>query len=140
MAADKLQQMATALAASIPPHLGQPTIPPLSWHQEGEIVIVILADGRKVSASITKINELMFSQGDLDALESVDLVGADRSLSPKGDVRPDLDALEAVDLTTPARRAVDKSVDKPVEKSAKSVEKPQAPQKPQKLNSETKPK
>ena len=59
---DKLQAMATALAASIPPHLDRPTIPPISWAQVGDQVSVILADGRKVSASIQAVNELMFSQ------------------------------------------------------------------------------
>lgn len=52
--------MANALAASILPHLGQPTTPPTAWAQEGETVIVVLADGRKVSASIQDINALMF--------------------------------------------------------------------------------
>ena len=60
---DKLGKMAHALAASIQPHLGQPTLPPRDWAQTGEIVTVILADGRKVSASISDINKLMFSQG-----------------------------------------------------------------------------
>jgi hypothetical protein len=55
-----LKAMAEALAASIPPHLGQPTTPPTSWAQDGETVTVILADGRKVSASIQAINALMF--------------------------------------------------------------------------------
>jgi hypothetical protein len=59
----KLQELATALAASIPPYLDKPTIPPLDWHQEGDRVTVILADGRKVGAKIQEINELMFSQG-----------------------------------------------------------------------------
>ena len=59
---DKLKDMATALAASIPPHLGKPTIPPIAWAQEGEILHVVLADGRKVSANIQAINELMFAQ------------------------------------------------------------------------------
>jgi len=58
-----LAAKATALAASQPSHLGQPTIPPMDWHQEGEILTVIMADGRKVSASIEAINLLMFSQG-----------------------------------------------------------------------------
>jgi len=59
---DKLKDMATAFAASIPPHLGRLTTPPLDWHQEGEILTVILADGRKFSASIQEINALMFKQ------------------------------------------------------------------------------
>jgi hypothetical protein len=77
---EKLQSMATALAASIPPHLGQPTIPPISWAQNDDFVTVILADGRKVAASIQEINLLMFKQKivaepahpDFDSLE-VDL-------------------------------------------------------------------
>jgi hypothetical protein len=59
---DKLQAMAEAFAASIPPHLGQPTIPPIKWRQEGEIVHVVLADGRMFEASIQEINHLMFEQ------------------------------------------------------------------------------
>jgi hypothetical protein len=55
---------ATALAASQPSHLGQPTIPPLDWHQEGEILTVIMADGRKVSANIRDINVSLFDDGD----------------------------------------------------------------------------
>jgi len=67
---DKLQAMATALAASIQPHLGLPTIPPIAWAQNGDIVSVVLADGRKVSASIQEINQLMFVQktGQIDEL------------------------------------------------------------------------
>ena len=37
-------------------------MPPISWAQDGEIVTVILADGRKVSASIQDVNKLMFDQ------------------------------------------------------------------------------
>jgi len=59
---NQLKTMATAYAASIPPYLDRPTIPPQAWHQEGEIVTVILADGRKVSANIQAINALMFEQ------------------------------------------------------------------------------
>ena len=58
--AEKGWSMATALAASQPSHLGHPTIPPMDWHQEGEILTVIMADGRKVSASIPEITALMF--------------------------------------------------------------------------------
>jgi hypothetical protein len=32
----------------------------MDWAQNGEIVTVVLADGRKVSASIQEINALMF--------------------------------------------------------------------------------
>ncbi len=52
---------AEALAASQTPYLSKPTTPPLAWHQKGEIVTVILADGRKVSATIQQINALMFA-------------------------------------------------------------------------------
>ena len=55
--------MAEALAASCPSYLGKPTMPPISWAQNGEIVTVILADGRKVSASVLVINQIMFDQG-----------------------------------------------------------------------------
>ena len=55
----ELRAMAEALAASIPPHLAKLTSPPISWMQIGNDVTVILADGRKFTASIQKINELM---------------------------------------------------------------------------------
>jgi len=58
-----VQTMAEALAASCPSYLGHPTIPPISWAQNGEMITVILADGWKVSASIQAINTLMFKQG-----------------------------------------------------------------------------
>ena len=54
--------MATALAASIPPYLDKPTLPPIAWAQNGEIITVILADGRKFSSSVQEINAIMFSQ------------------------------------------------------------------------------
>ena len=81
---DKLKAMAMALAASIPPHLGHPTTPPTSWAQVGETVVVILADGRKVSGSIVDINRLMFDQkavvkdakADLDQVEIPPLAAA----------------------------------------------------------------
>ena len=56
-----LKSMATILAAHAPSHLGKATTPPVSWSQNGEVVSVILADGRKVSASIQEINALMFA-------------------------------------------------------------------------------
>jgi hypothetical protein len=84
--ADKLQAMAEALAASVPEHLGMPTIPPISWAQNGDIVTVILADGRKVSASIQEINQIMFNQ--MQGLEGNTLYKS---------LHPDLDNLE-VDL------------------------------------------
>ena len=60
---DKLQAMAEAFAASIPPYLDKPTLPPIAWAQAGETVIVILADGRKMHATVQEINTLMFPVG-----------------------------------------------------------------------------
>lgn len=57
---DKLQAMAETLAANTQPWLGKPTVPPIAWAQNGEIVVVILADGRKVSANVQAINALVF--------------------------------------------------------------------------------
>ena len=67
---DKLKAMAEALSASILPHLGLPTFPPISWAQNGDVVTVILADGRKVSATIQEINQIMFAKehGQIDEL------------------------------------------------------------------------
>jgi hypothetical protein len=88
-----VKEMAQALAASIPPHLGQPTTPPLAWHQTGEIVVVILADGRKVSATVLAINALMFPPA----------VGA--GVSPaRSSSRVDLDKVEVDIKTKPAAR------------------------------------
>jgi len=56
-----VKQMAEALAASIPLVHDRPITPPLAWAQDGDKVTVILADGRKVSASIQEINALMFA-------------------------------------------------------------------------------
>ena len=58
----RLRELAYALAGGTPAHLGMPTLPPISWAQTGDLVIVVLADGRKVSASIQDINALMFTQ------------------------------------------------------------------------------
>ena len=43
-----LEQAAWALAEATPSYLGRPTTPPLSWRLEGDLLIVVLADGRKV--------------------------------------------------------------------------------------------
>ena len=95
-----IQKMAEVLAASIPPHLGQPTTPPISWAQNGDTVTVILADGRKVSASIEAINALMFAPApvpvrgntpakvDLDAIDAVDLLKPPASKTPAKKTKP----------------------------------------------------
>ena len=96
--------MAFTLAASIPSYLGQPTTPPIAWAQVGEIVIVILADGRKVSASIQDINKLMFvGVGDPPAHKPVQ--------APAPVIKPPeihIPASSGKPTTTPARRAVKK--------------------------------
>jgi hypothetical protein len=81
--------MATALAASQKPHLDRPTIPPISWAQDGGIITVIMADGRKVRATIQDINALMFQP----TSEVAPIVGADG-------VRPE----PALQPSPPARR------------------------------------
>ena len=53
--------MAEALAASCPSYLVHPTIPPISWAQNGEMITVILADGWKVSASIQAIKRVLLA-------------------------------------------------------------------------------
>ncbi len=57
-----VQTMAEILASHTPAHLGQPTTPPISWAQTGDIVSVVLADGRKVKASIQEVNEILFKE------------------------------------------------------------------------------
>jgi hypothetical protein len=110
---DKLKTMATALASSIPPRLGQPTLPPIAWAQAGEIITVILADGRKVSANIQEVNALMFAQNAAAKPVDDEMVGANSWYRASGSTHPDLDALEAIDLkptktTTPHRRGAKK--------------------------------
>lgn len=48
-----LKAKAYALAEATPPHLGQPTMPPIKWRQEGDELVVILADGRKIRGPLT---------------------------------------------------------------------------------------
>ena len=43
---------AYAIAEAAPRHLDQPTTPPIHWRVEGDILRVLLADGRTVRASI----------------------------------------------------------------------------------------
>ena len=43
-----LKTAAYAIAEAAPRHLDQPTTPPIRWHVEDDILVVILADGRKV--------------------------------------------------------------------------------------------
>jgi hypothetical protein len=57
---DKLKSMAEALAASTAPWLDKPTTPPISWAQTGDVISVVLADGRKVSATVQDVNALLF--------------------------------------------------------------------------------
>jgi hypothetical protein len=52
-----LESKAFALAEATPPHLGQPTLPPIKWRQEGDELVVILADGRKVRGPLYPLNE-----------------------------------------------------------------------------------
>ena len=40
------------MAENTPEYLGKPTTPPIRWRQEDDILIVILADGRKVRGPI----------------------------------------------------------------------------------------
>ena len=61
-----LQGMAETIASGTPRHLGQPTTPPISWAQTGDIITVILADGRKVSSTVQAVNEILFQQIKID--------------------------------------------------------------------------
>ena len=111
---NSLAAKATALAASQKEHLGRPTIPPIDWHQEGEILTVVMADGRKVTANIRDVDALLFPPQAKPVEKSVE--------------KPE----KSVDKSEKASAKSAKSVDKP--------QKPQTPQKPQKPHSETKPK
>ncbi|TSA54228.1 MAG: hypothetical protein D4R38_02710 [Dehalococcoidia bacterium] len=46
----ELKTTAYFLAEHTPQHLGQPTTPPIHWDLEGDILRVLLADGREVRA------------------------------------------------------------------------------------------
>ena len=48
-----LKTKAYTLAESTPRYLDKPTSPPLIWYQEGDQIVIILADGRKVHAPVT---------------------------------------------------------------------------------------
>ena len=48
----KLKEAAFILAEKTPRHLDQPTTPPIHWRLEGEILRVLLADGRTVRAPL----------------------------------------------------------------------------------------
>ena len=45
---------AYAIAEAAPRHLDQPTTPPIHWRVEGDILRVLLADGRTVRAPIVE--------------------------------------------------------------------------------------
>ena len=57
-----LKSKAYALAEATPPHLGRPTTPPLTWRQEGDELVVILADGRKVRGPIAHVPVIRVSE------------------------------------------------------------------------------
>jgi hypothetical protein len=48
MSDQSLKIVAFALAEATPMHLGIPTTPPQRWRQEGDQLVVILPDGRKI--------------------------------------------------------------------------------------------
>lgn len=48
----ELNSAAYALAEATPKHLNQPTTPPIHWELEGDILRVLLADGREVRAPL----------------------------------------------------------------------------------------
>ena len=56
---DPIKVMAEAVAKDAPSHLGKPAFPPLSWRVDENTLIVILADGRKVYASMDYIKTLL---------------------------------------------------------------------------------
>jgi len=61
-----LKAMAETIASGTPQHLGQPTTPPISWAQTGDIITVVLADGRKVSSTVQAVNQILFKQINID--------------------------------------------------------------------------
>ena len=54
----KLKAAAFTLAEKTPRHLNVPTTPPIHWRLEGEILRVLLADGRTVRAPLAE-NEVL---------------------------------------------------------------------------------
>lgn len=52
-----LKRAAFMLAEHTPEYLGQPTMPPQGWRLEGDEIVVLLADGRKVRAPMPLVVE-----------------------------------------------------------------------------------
>ena len=52
----ELKSLAFLLAERTPEHLAHPTIPPIHWNlEEGEILRVLLADGREIRAPLESL-------------------------------------------------------------------------------------
>src|SRR5512136_1395521 len=49
-----LKVAAYALAGATPDHAGRSASPPQSWRLEGEVIVVLCADGRKVRAPVAQ--------------------------------------------------------------------------------------
>ena len=49
-----LKAVAFALAEATPDHAGRSASPPQSWRLEGEVIVVLCADGRKVRGPIAQ--------------------------------------------------------------------------------------
>ena len=52
-----LKRAAFMLAEHTPEYLGQPTMPPQGWWLDGDTLIVLLADGRKVRSPMPHVVE-----------------------------------------------------------------------------------
>lgn len=50
-----LKSAAYTLAEATPKHLDQPTTPPIHWDLEGDVLRVLLADGREVRAPLADL-------------------------------------------------------------------------------------
>ena len=52
-----LKRAAFMLAEHTPEYLGKPTMPPQSWRLDGDTLIVLLADGRKIRSPMPHVIE-----------------------------------------------------------------------------------
>ena len=53
------EELATAIAESITPHLDKPTTPIINYHLDGDYIIVVMADGRKCAATVEIAKDLL---------------------------------------------------------------------------------
>jgi hypothetical protein len=87
---DPIKVMAEAVARDAPSHLGKPAFPPLSWRVDENTLIVILADGRKIYASMNYIKTLLPDpKKKVEAPKLMTLPTKRDPLLPPANIKPD---------------------------------------------------